>query len=454
MKAIAQHINRSQVTPGQVLVLGYLAVISVGVALLLLPLSSTPGRPMSVVDAIFMATSAVSITGLTVKDLPVDLTVFGQVVILLLIQIGGLGYMTSATVLALILGQRIGLRDRLIMQEAFNAVSLDGLIRITWAILVITLLVESVGAVLLAWRFAETLPMGTAVYFAVFHSVAAFNNAGFSLFSDNLMGFRSDVPLNFVVTTITIIGSLGVIVYSDLYKYGRREVLRISLHTKLVLSTTAILIILPTILFVGLEWSNSKSLANLSIGERMMASYFQMAGTRLAGFNTIDISGLHAVTLYMMILLMFIGGSPGGTAGGIKTTTFATMAVALWATMRGREDATVFHRRLAPSTVARAFLLTVMGFALSTAVTLIILSTEKRIFLNTLFEVMSAFGTVGVSMGNGGTLSFSALFSDVGKLLISFTMFVGRVGPLTVGAAIVHPHSLRYRVPEDRCLIG
>jgi trk system potassium uptake protein TrkH len=219
--------------------------------------------------------------------------------------------------------------------------------------------------------------------------------------------------------------------------------------------TSLYLILIPTGLFLIFEWTNPQSLGGLPFGEKFLASYFQVVVTRTAGFNTLDTGALNPGTLYMVILLMFVGGSPSGTAGGIKTTTFATMIIALWSTMRGREDATVFHRRLAPETISRAFFLAILAFLLTTGITLFILLAENKVFLNTLFEVMSAFGTVGLSMGNGGVLSYSTLFSDTGKLFIILMMFIGRVGPLTVGAALVRPRQrLRYRLPEGKCLIG
>ncbi len=453
--SVTDQIRTFQFTPAQVLLIGYGVVILIGTLLLLLPAASLPGRSISAVDAVFMATSAVSVTGLVTKDLATDFSLFGQGVILLLIQIGGLGYMTSATVLALILGKRIGLRERLAIQEALNVLTLEGLVRLIRTILAITLTVEAIGAALLAYDFSLTFSWPWAVYHGVFHSVAAFNNAGFSTFSKNLMDYRGDILLNIVITTLVITGGIGFIVYSDLYKYVKGQVYRFSLHTKLAVVTSLCLILIPTGLFLIFEWANPQSLRGLPFGEKFVASYFQVVVTRTAGFNTLDIGALTSVTLYLMILLMFVGGSPSGTAGGIKTTTFATIVIALWSTMRGREDATVFHRRLAPETIARAFLLSMLAFLLTTGITLLILLVENKVFLNTLFEAMSAFGTVGLSMGNGGILSYSTLFSDSGKLLIALMMFIGRVGPLTVGAALIRPRQhLHYRLPEGKCLIG
>jgi trk system potassium uptake protein TrkH len=454
MELILEQIRRGTASPAQVLVAGYLAVILAGALLLLLPFANASGRAISFVDALFMSTSAVSITGLAVKDLATDFTVFGQLVLLLLIQIGGLGYMTSATVLALFVGKRIGLRDRLMIQEALNVLTMEGLVRLTRAILLMTIAFEALGAVILTYAFSASMPPLQALYHGVFHSVSGFNNAGFALSSTSLMEHAHDPIVLLTISTLAIVGGLGFIVFSDLYKYLYREVLRISIHTKLVLATTALLIAVPAALFYLFEAVNPRSLAGLPEWRRPLASYFQVVMTRTAGFNMVDIGALNAVTLYMFILLMFIGGSPNGTAGGIKTTTFATMMIALWAMIRGHEDVTAFHRRLSPSIVARAFQLALMAFLLTTGVTLAILLLENRIFLNTLFEVMSAFGTVGLSMGDGGVLSYSALFSEPAKLLIIVTMFIGRIGPLTIGAALIQPQHMRYRLPEGKCLIG
>lgn len=452
-------------SPARVLVLGFSAMITLGTCLLALPIAAAPGHSIGIVNAFFTSTSAVCVTGLVVKDPATDFSLFGQWVTLLLIQIGGFGYMTMATIMALLLGRQLSLKDRLVLREALNVLSMEGLVRFTRNLIGISLLVETMGALLLTLRFAldavflSKHSLLDAIYFGIFHSVSAFNNAGFSLFSENLIPYRSDLVVNLVITTLIILGGIGFIVYSDLYRRYHGEGHQLSLHTKLVVTVTISLIVAGTALFFFSEFQHPETIGKLSLSEQLLVSYFHSVSARTAGFNTVDLSKLSTVALYLLMLLMFIGASPGGTGGGIKTTTFGTIVIDLWTTLRGQVEAGAYHRRIAAANVAKAYLITAIAFIWLTVASFLLLGVEHletdKYFLRVLFEVTSALGTVGLSTGDGGILSFAALFNSFGKLVIAVTMLVGRVGPLTLGAAVLQSQEKsRVRYPEGEVLIG
>jgi trk system potassium uptake protein TrkH len=458
MEPVATHqgrIGTYRLTPSQILVLWFSGAITIGTIALSLPVASAPDRSIRFIDALFMAASAICVTGLAVKDLATDFSTTGQIIILLLAQLGGLGYMVLSTVIIVLLGKKVGIKQRLVMQEALNVLTVEGLIGLLKGILWMTLVMEGIGAVLLAIRFSFDFPGPEAIYLGVFHSVMAFNNAGFSLFSANLIAYRSDVLVNVVVSVLVISGGIGFIVYRDLIRLLKRETFRLTVHTWMVLSLTASLIVGGMVVFWAFEAGNPKTLGSLPLAEQVMVSYFHSVSSRTAGFNTVDLGSGTPATLYILVLLMFVGASPGGTGGGIKTSTFGTMLVGIWAGIRGKSDVTAFHRRIPQETVIRAFSLALVAFALTTGMTLVLQVSERQDFLRTLFEVTSAFGTVGLSTGDGGVLSYSALFSDFGKLMIVVTMFVGRIGPLTVSVALVRmEETRRFRYPPERVLIG
>lgn len=443
---------KRRLSPPQILVLGFLSFILIGTILLMLPFSSREG--CAFIDALFTATSAVCVTGLIVKDIPNDFTLFGHIVILILIQIGGLGYMTSATIIALLTGKRIGVAERLVMKEQLNIESLEGIVRFTKGVLKFTLLFELAGAAILTLRFMRDFEFKDAFLYGLFHAVSAFNNAGFSLFSDNLMRFRGDIAVNFIITTLIVVGGIGFIVVSDLYMFSKKDVKRLSQHTKLVLLTTAILVIGGAILIYLFEASNPKTFGIMSLKEKILSSYFSSITPRTAGFNTLDYALLRTETLFFTIILMFIGASPGGTGGGVKTSTFAIIISSLYATARGMRDTVLFKRRISAETVSKSFLLITLAAIFCTVGTFSIVLTQNTQHLSAMFEVTSAFGTVGLSVGDGGVRSLSALFTPTGKLAIIFTMFVGRLGPLTLAVAVVRRVEERFRYPEGRVIIG
>lgn len=434
--------------PPQILAIGFALVIALGTMLLALPVASETGQPVSIVDALFTATSATCVTGLITVDTPTTFSLFGEIVIVLLIQTGGLGFLTLSTMVALLLGKRITLKERLLMQEALNQLTVEGVVRLTKYVLTFTFICEGLGALLLGLRFSRDMPLGQAFYFGIFHAVSAFCNAGFSLFSANLMDYRGDLLVNLVITTLIILGGLGFSVVADIYT--KRTWQRLSLHSKVVLTTTFWLIVLGTILFMALEYTNPLSLAPLPFNEKLLASYFQAVTPRTAGFNTLNIGALRPVTLFLLIILMFIGASPGSTGGGIKTSTFTTIAVAVWSIIQGKYDIEIFGRRLPRGMVLKALAVAAVSMMLVVTVTGVLLITEQKEMEIVLFETVSAFGTVGLSAGLTPQLTVA------GKLLITATMYSGRVGPLTLAFAIAQRLGRQgiKHYPEEGVIIG
>ncbi|HOC19575.1 MAG TPA: TrkH family potassium uptake protein [Vicinamibacterales bacterium] len=445
-------IARRRLSPAQLLTVSVVALIVTGTVLLALPAAGGRGR-VALIDAAFTSTSAVCVTGLNVLDTPRDLSLFGQFVLMALIQLGGLGYMTLTTVVAVAIGRQLTVKERLTLHEALNTETMEGLGRFALSVLKLTLAFELTGAALLALRWLHDLGAARAAYYGLFHAVSAFNNAGFALFSDNLVRFRGDWLVNLVVCGLIVCGGLGFVVLRELgHARGLR---RLSVHTRLVIGLTALLIVGATAALFFLEGRNPATLAQLPLHERLLASFFQAVTPRTAGFNTIDIGAMAPASLFLLMILMFIGASPGGTGGGVKVTTFGITVAALVATVRGRADTTLFRRRVAPEIVTRAFFISLIAFLALNTIAGLLLVFEGRQLLPTLFETTSAFGTVGLSMGEGGPLSLAGHFSAPGKLLLMAMMLAGRVGPLTLAVALAGggtPPRVRY--PEGRVLIG
>jgi trk system potassium uptake protein TrkH len=441
-------------SPAQFLAVSFAGLILVGTALLSLPVSAEPGQHIGYLDAFFTSTSAVCVTGLIVLDTPSALSGFGETVLMLLIQAGGLGYMTLSAMVVVALGGNLSLRERQTLQEALNVHSREGLVRFGGTVLKTTAALELTGAaVLTLWWWGEH-GLARAAWLGLFHAVSAFNNAGFSLLSDNLVRYRGDPIVNLVITGLIVGGGLGFFVLREIR--GSRSFARYTLHTKLTLVLTAALLVSATLMFLVLEWANPRTLGSLGWGESLLAAWFAAVTPRTAGFNTIDVGAMTVPALFVTMLLMFIGGSPGGTGGGVKTTTFGITVLALWATVRGEDEPVIFRRRIAADVVARAFFISLIAFLAMNTVALFALMAEGKPLLNTLFETTSAFGTVGLSMGvPGSVLSLSGFFGTAGKLLMILMMFVGRVGPLTVAVALAaRRERARVRYPEGRVLIG
>ncbi|GAB6934572.1 TrkH family potassium uptake protein [Calditerricola yamamurae] len=435
------------VQPAKLLALGFIALILLGAFLLWLPVSTHEG--LSFIDALFTATSAVCVTGLSVVDTPTTFTAFGKLVIMLLVQVGGIGFVTIAILIAVLLGRRIGLRERLVLQEAYGQVSLSGLIRLTQQIALITVVVEGCGAFLLAARFIPEYGVGSGLFYGLFHAVSAFNNAGFALWSDNLMGFAHDASVLLVIGTLVIVGGVGYTVILDVVR--KKHMRRLSLHSKMMLIGTAALLIVSTLGYLALEWANPKTLGPMGWGDKWLNAFFMAVVPRTAGFNSVDMTGLTDSSVYWTMLLMFIGGGPGSTAGGIKVTTLIVLILAVWSVLARREDVQAMGRRISRDVVFRALAIVFFGGTIVFTGSFLLTLTEPEGvgFHKLLFETVSAFGTVGLS------LNFTPHLSPLGKLVIIVIMFLGRVGPLTVAYALaIPPRAKPVRYPKEDVLVG
>ncbi|MBG9790649.1 TrkH family potassium uptake protein [Brevibacillus laterosporus] len=443
-------IKKFHLSPPKVLVLGFALIIAIGTILLTLPIATNDGQGLSWINAFFTSTSATCVTGLVVTDTGTTFTMFGQLVILALIQVGGLGFMTLATFFALLMGKKISLKQRLLLQESLNQISIEGVVRLAKMLLIFTGLIELTGGILLTLRFAFDMPFAKALYYGMFHSISNFNNAGFDLMGEfsSLTKYVSDPIVNLTVCALIILGGIGFIVMAEVYGY--RETKRLSLHTKVVLTTTAILIVVGTLAILILEFTNAKTLQPLSPIGKFFGALYQSVTARTAGSNTISIGDMRQSSLFFIIVLMFIGASPGSTGGGIKTTTFATLLGAVWAQIKGREDVIFYRQRILPHMIYKSLTVTMIALFIVIVVSMILTITEPgKDFLMILFESVSAFATVGLSMGLTPDLS------DIGKLVISLTMFAGRVGPLTIAFALAQRNRKEYfRYPKGKIMIG
>ena len=445
-------------TVSRTICLGFLAVIFAGTCLLMLPFSIATGEWNSPVTALFTSTSAVCVTGLSVVDVGKFYSFWGQLLIVLLVQVGGLGYMTATTVLLLILGKRLGLREKIAVQQSLDVQGLSGLTGLLRSIIATTLLFEVTGVILLMTVFLPQFPDRPlwALWQAIFHSVNAFNNAGFGLFSDSLMQYVSNPIVNFTITGLIIFGGIGYQVIMELYFWARdRRSYRIrrssfSLNFRVATSTTIILLIAGTIAFLTTESHNPNTLGNLSLSNKIMAAWFQSVTPRTAGFNTIDITKMTTAGLFITIALMFIGASPGGTGGGIKTTTVRILIDCTRAVLQGKEVVLSSQRQIPVALILKAVGVLVGSIAtVLIATVLVALSDPGVSFINILFEVVSAFGTVGLTAFGTANLTVP------GQLLIVAVMYIGRVGVLLLMSAILgDPKPSFVNYPEENLLVG
>ncbi|MDQ0268537.1 TrkH family potassium uptake protein [Cytobacillus purgationiresistens] len=442
--------TKDYLDPPKILVLGFAAVILIGALLLTLPISTEDGNGLSFLDALFTATSATCVTGLVVVDTGDTFSMFGELVIISLIQIGGLGFMTFATFLFLLLGKKISLKERLLLKEAFNNFSLAGIVKLVKRILIFTAVIEILGGTILAIRFSFDMPVGKAIYFGFFHAISNFNNAGFDLMGEfrSLTPYVEDPIVVLTICSLIILGGIGFIVMNELFEY--RKTRRLSVHTKIVLITTLILTVGGTILILLFEYGNDQTLGPLSNTGKFLGALFQGVTPRTAGSNTLPIADLTHSTLFLTIFLMFIGAGSGSTAGGIKITTFAVLIATVWAQFKGNEDVVLFRRRVPIETILKALTVVMSGLLIVIIITFLLSITEKgHDFIVYLFEATSAFGTVGLSMG------LTPELSPIGRVLIIFTMFAGRLGPLTIGFAITKRRKKEaFHHPKGNIMIG
>lgn len=444
-------------SPARVSVLGLAALIFIGTALLMLPAASAASR-LSFIDALFTAVSASCVTGLVVVDTGSALSTFGQFVILGLIQVGGLGIMTISTLILLLGGQRTSLVGRVLIQDTFTGGGEKSVREIIKNVVQFTLVIEGVGALLIFLRFLPGRTVGEALYISVFHAVSAFCNAGFSLFTDSLVAYREDWVLNLVICFLIVCGGIGFIVLSELkrnFPFHRRSWSRLSLHSKLVLSVTGILLLVGSLAIIFMEWHNT--LAPLSFPGRFLAGFFQAVSARTAGFNTLPIHEMANETLFVLIILMFIGASPGSCGGGIKTSTFASLVVLGLSRLRGQRRPQIFHRTISTASIGKAISVVLISTFVIVLANMVMLMVElgetphpesHGKFLELLFEVVSAFGTVGLSSGVTAGLSMA------GKLMLAVVMFVGRLGPLIIAVAVSRGAAPLYYYAEEEIMSG
>lgn len=435
--------------PAQVIAFAFAGAVLVGAVLLMLPVSRSGDGSASFITALFTAASAVCVTGLVTVDTATYWSGFGQVVILALIQVGGFGIMTMASLLGLLVSKRVGLKSRL--TTSAETKSIGGNIRgVLIRVLIVTMLFESVTALLLTARFLMGYqePLGRAAYFGLFHAVSAFNNAGFALYPDNLMRFAADLWICLPIAIAVIAGGLGFPVLLEL----RRVLLQPrcwSLHTKLTVSMTALLLVSATVLVTVGEWSNPRTLGGLDPGGRLLAGFFHGVMPRTAGFNSLDVGAMKETTWLGTIVLMFIGGGSAGTAGGIKVTTFVILFFAIYAEVRGESHVNAFDRRLDPRTIRQALAVALMSVAAVVFSTFLLLELTDYGLGPVLFEATSAFATVGMSTGITTGLPSAA------EVVLIVLMFVGRIGPITLVSALALRERQRlYELPEGRPIIG
>ncbi|WP_137992587.1 TrkH family potassium uptake protein [Streptomyces vilmorinianum] len=457
MVSIARQRARSffSAHPARTVVLGFATVVAVGTVLLTLPLAAEDGRATNLLTALFTSTSAVCVTGLAVVDTGTYWSGFGEGVILGLIQVGGFGIMTMASLLALLVSGRLRLRMQLTAQAETRSLDFGDVRRVLIGVAGTTLAVElAVGAMLaLRFRFGYDYGIGQAAYLGYFHAVSAFNNAGFGLHADSLTRYSQDAWVTLPVAAAVILGGIGFPVLLEMLRHrnrvrttGRKNW---TLHTKLTVITTVALLAVGTVLTGVLEWSNPGTLGPHSVPGKILDSFFHSTMTRTAGFNAIDVGAMHASTLLMTCMLMFIGGGSAGTAGGIKVTTFAVLAAAILAEVRGEPTSAVLGRRLAPHALRQALTVALLGVGLVMSATLALLSLTDAPLEAVLFEAVSAFATVGLSTG------ITADLPSIGQLIVIALMFIGRIGPITlVSALALRERTRRYELPEERPVIG
>lgn len=433
-------------TPARLTGLSFLALILLGTALLSLPIATVSEQPGSYLDSLFMAVSSVCVTGLVVQDTATYYSLFGQSVILVLIQLGGLGIMTLSASLPLIFGRQLSVSQRDFMQGLLNLTDYQDVKAILSGIVRYTLIIEGLGAAILTARWVSLgEPFSKALYLGIFHSVSAFCNAGFSLFSNSLEGFAFDPVISITIICLIVCGGLGFVVLHQLIKFRSKN--KFSFHTKFVLIITIGLNTFAALFFFFIEYA--ESLNSYSLYQKTMVSVFQAVTTRTAGFNTIDLNQMGDSSLFLMSLLMFIGGAPGGCAGGVKITTVAVLFMSIRALLLGRDQIEIYKRRITQQLVTKSIAILAVSFSLVTLGMILLLLTEDATFKEVLFETVSAFGTVGLSLGITQDLS------DSGKLIVSLLMFAGRIGPLALVFLIgSQAQKIYYRYPEARIMVG
>jgi trk/ktr system potassium uptake protein len=435
--------------PAQLIVGAFAIAAFAGSGILMLPAATVESGGASFLTALFTSVSSICVTGLIVVDTATYWSEFGQAVIMVLIQIGGLGIMTLTSLLVFLVAKRLGLRGRLIAQAETSAAALSDVRRLVYGVVTLSLVFEAIAATVLFIRFLTgyDYSVGRALWHAVFHAITAFNNAGFALYSDNLIGFVSDGWISVTISLAVIAGGLGFPVWLELFRI--RSPRRWTLHTKLTLLVTGFLLALGTLAILGFEWSNDGTLGPLGVPGKLLAAFFQGVQPRTAGFNTIDPGEMGFESLLVSDILMFVGTGSGSTGGGIKVTTFALLALMVWAEVRGEPSVNAFGRRIPENVQRQAFAVAFIALNAVVIGTLVLMATSAFTLSQALYEALSAFGTVGLSTG------ITADLGTAGQWVLIMLMYLGRVGPHTLGVALaLRERERHYRFPEDRPIIG
>ena len=444
-------MKKIKLSPYILILLSFAIMMFLGAFLLCLPFAQISGKSGNFLENLFTATSALCVTGLVVNDISITYTIFGKIVILILIQLGGLGVLTVSSMVILSISRKMGYYTKKIVSEDINYNILTEIPRYLKNVSIVVFGIEFVGAVLLFFEFSKKLPFIQAVGYSIFHSVSAFCNAGFALFSNNMENYTGNILINFVITSLIILGGLGFAAILDVYNVIKKTRRKLSTSTHLAIAMTIFLICFGAIMTFILEYSNKGTIGNLSLHDKLLSSYFQSVTLRTAGFQTVDLATLTTPTIIIYLFLMFIGASPGSTGGGLKTTTLGILRLGVMNAKTGREDIEYRRRRLSWQTFNKACAILMLSlFYLFVMIIIMSIFDSSKGFLPLLFELISAFGTVGLSMG------VTAKLSIISKLIIILTMYIGRVGPLTIMYALSKKkyREGKYKYPEETILIG
>lgn len=449
-----KHINNMD--PARIMVIGFAVVILLGALLLNLPIATQDGQSIGFLNALFTSTSAVCVTGLVVVDTATYWSNLGQAIIITLIQVGGLGFMTIGTMFALLTKKKINLRERLLIQESLNQDDLSGMVKLTRYVILITFLIEGIGAILLSFVFIPQFGLLQGIWYSVFHSISAFCNAGFDLMGttsgeySSLVSYVSNPMIVITISALIILGGIGFPVILDVI--NSKKLLRLNLHSKVVLITTGILIVTGTLFIFIIEFNNPNTLGNLGFGGKFLAALFQSIAARTAGFATLDLASMYESSAFLIIILMFIGASPASTGGGIKTTTLATLLITVKSFISGKDEIVAFERRISGLLITKAIGIFFIGISFVVLGTFALSITDPGFsLLQCGFEIVSAIATVGSSIGGSPNLT------TMGKIVVMLAMFIGRVGSLTIFVALLSKGSRKQppiRYPEGKIIIG
>ena len=442
--SILKKLSHSQILAG-----GFFIIILIGAVVLNMGFSSAKGESIGFLDALFTSTSSVCVTGLIVADTGTYWSDFGKFVIMILVQIGGLGFMTIATIGVLISGERLSYSEKLLIQKSLSSEKTSGILKFSKKIILLSLFIEFVGAICLSIAFVPEFGFVKGICYGIFHSVTAFCNAGFDIMGNfsSLTAYFNNPIVNISIMLLIILGGLGFSTFFDINR--KRSFKKFRLNTKIILITTAILIVIPTFLFFIFEMNNPKTLGSMNFGEKILASLFQVVSPRTAGYNTIELSQMHDSTKFLTIILMFIGGAPASTAGGLKTTTFALIIISVYCLFKQKSEIEIFGRTIPFKNLNKALVSLVIGFTLVITGTMIILSYSDFDFLTVLYEVTSAYATVGLTLG------ITTKLNAICKITLIILMFMGRVGSLTVLYSFIKTDSKKkYKYPKEEINIG